>query len=64
MPENLFFPAFFYWQYLKRDIISPLLIISHWWLASLLICLLFCSVQCVSSLPLLAFIAARDLTQQ
>lgn len=60
MPENLFFPAFFYWQYLKRDIISPLLIISHWWLASLLICLLFCSVQCVSSLPLLAFIAARS----
>ena len=37
-----------------------MLIISHWWLASLLICLLFCSVQCVSSLPLLAFIAARS----
>jgi hypothetical protein len=46
-----FLPAFFYLQNLKRYIIAVRIIIPR---------LLFCPVQCVSSLALLTFFAARS----
>ncbi len=46
-----FFPASFCLQNLKRYIIAVRIIIPR---------LLFCPVQCVSGLPLLAFFAARS----